>query len=35
MKSKWVLRLINLALFVFGVAFVVLHVEFNDWNQNF
>ena len=35
MKSNWVLKLINLALFVFGAAFVVLHVEFNDWNQNF
>ena len=32
MKSKWVLRLINLALFVFAAAFVVLHVEFDDGN---
>jgi len=32
MKSNWVLKLINLALFVFGAAFVVLHVEFNEGN---
>ncbi|MBT3185034.1 MAG: hypothetical protein HOI59_14205 [Nitrospina sp.] len=30
MKNKWILKLLNLSLFVFGAAYIVLHVEFNE-----
>ncbi|MBT5549793.1 MAG: hypothetical protein HOJ79_04860 [Nitrospina sp.] len=30
MKNKWVLKLLNLFLFVFGAAYIVLHVEFSE-----
>ena len=32
MKSQWVFKLINLTLFVFAAAYIVLHVEFDEGN---
>ena len=32
MKSQWVFKLINLALFVFAATYIVLHVEFDEGN---